>query len=141
MDRKLHRSRQNRYIGGVCGGLGEYFDIDPTLVRLIAIVLTLASVGVGLLAYIAAWIIVPNVPADYVQVESPRRYPSWCRYLPGLILVVIGAIMLVQEFYFWFGWHEIGPIVLILLGLVLLLYRKSPKHQDEVTRLGEESKS
>ena len=63
MVRKLYRSIENRKIAGVCGGFGEYFDIDPIIIRLILIALFFA-VGFGFLAYIVAWIIVPEKPAD-----------------------------------------------------------------------------
>ncbi len=59
--RRLYRSRTQRMIGGVCGGLGEYFDIDPTIVRLLFVVTALAG-GPGLLAYIIMLIVVPNEP-------------------------------------------------------------------------------
>ena len=59
MDKRLYRSNDNSMIAGVCGGLGEYFDIDPTIVRLVAVVAALAA-GSGLLAYILAWIIIPQ---------------------------------------------------------------------------------
>ena len=50
-------------IAGVCGGIGEYFQVDSTLVRLLWAVLTVASMGVGgILAYILAWIIIPEKP-------------------------------------------------------------------------------
>ncbi len=62
MDKRLYRSRESRMIAGVCGGLGEYFDMDPTIVRLIVVVAALVG-GSGLLAYILAWIIVPERPA------------------------------------------------------------------------------
>ena len=57
--KKLYRSKKHRMIAGVCGGLGEYFDIDPTLIRLGWVILTL-GMGIGLLAYIIAWIIIPE---------------------------------------------------------------------------------
>ena len=57
--KRLYRSNKNRMIAGVCGGLAEYFNIDPTIVRLIWVLLTLISVGAGILAYIIAWIIIP----------------------------------------------------------------------------------
>jgi len=62
MDKKLYRSTTDKKIAGVCGGLGEYFDVDPTLIRLIWLVLVLAA-GTGVLAYIIAWIIIPEKPA------------------------------------------------------------------------------
>jgi phage shock protein PspC (stress-responsive transcriptional regulator) len=57
--KKLHRSLTDRMIGGVCGGLAEYFNIDPTLIRLL-FVLGLIFVGGTFWAYIIMWIIVPE---------------------------------------------------------------------------------
>jgi len=56
---KLYRSTENKKIAGICGGLGEYFDIDPTIVRLIWIASVLIA-GTGLLAYLIAWMIIPE---------------------------------------------------------------------------------
>ena len=61
MDKKLYRSKKNRWVAGICGGLAEYFGIDPIIIRLIALVLIL-SAGAGLLAYIIAWVLVPEEP-------------------------------------------------------------------------------
>lgn len=58
--KRLTRSRTNRMIGGVCGGIGEYLDVDPTIVRLLWVVLTLLSVGAGIIAYLIAWLIIPQ---------------------------------------------------------------------------------
>jgi len=58
--KRLLRSKKNRVIAGVCGGIGEYFNVDPTIIRLIWVILTLVSMGAGILAYIIAWIIIPE---------------------------------------------------------------------------------
>ncbi len=58
--RKLMRSRVNRMICGVCGGIGDYLNIDPTLVRLIWLLCSLASCGTGLIIYIVAAVIMPE---------------------------------------------------------------------------------
>ena len=58
MEKRLHRSRSDRMIGGVCGGLAQYFDMDPTIVRLIFVLLLFAN-GLSLLAYIIMVIVVP----------------------------------------------------------------------------------
>jgi len=63
MTERLYRSTKEKMIGGVCGGLAEYFDVDVTLVRLIA-VLTLFMGGAGFLAYVAALIIIPADKRD-----------------------------------------------------------------------------
>ena len=65
MTKRLYRSRTNKMLAGVCGGLGDFFELDPTLIRLAAVVLVLAA-GAGILAYIVAWIIVPMQPWDSV---------------------------------------------------------------------------
>ena len=57
--KKLHKSRHNKMIAGICGGIGEYFDIDPTLIRL-GWVLFCAMGGSGFVAYIIAAIIIPE---------------------------------------------------------------------------------
>jgi len=60
--RRLYRSRKDRMICGVCSGIAEYFGIDPMLVRLLWIVLTLLSLGAGIIAYLIACVIVPEKP-------------------------------------------------------------------------------
>ncbi len=59
MNKKLYRSMADKKLCGVCGGLGEYFDVDPTLIRLLWIVFTFMG-GAGLLAYIICAIVVPQ---------------------------------------------------------------------------------
>jgi phage shock protein C len=69
--RKLYRSRSERMIGGVCGGIGEYFGIDPTLVRLLFVVATLFGGPMGPVAYLIFLIVVPETP-----VEQPSETAS-----------------------------------------------------------------
>jgi phage shock protein C len=61
MEKRLYRSKNNRMIAGVCGGIAEYFDLDPSIVRIAAIVLTFAGFS-GLLAYLICAIIIPENP-------------------------------------------------------------------------------
>jgi phage shock protein C len=70
--RHLTRSVRNKKIAGVCGGVAEYFDVDPTLVRLIWIVLFLCA-GTGLLAYIICWIIMPLQDNQVTVAGTPQR--------------------------------------------------------------------
>jgi phage shock protein PspC (stress-responsive transcriptional regulator) len=58
--KRLYRSKTRRMLGGICGGLGDYLDVDPVVIRLVWVVLTLFTWGIGLLAYGIAWIIVPE---------------------------------------------------------------------------------
>ena len=59
MNKKLYRSRSNRVIGGVCGGLAQYLGVDPTVVRLIMALVTFVG-GMSLLVYLIAWLIIPE---------------------------------------------------------------------------------
>lgn len=61
MEKKLYKSNINKKLDGVCGGIGEYFDIDPTLVRLGLVLFCLLG-GSGILAYIVAMIVIPRNP-------------------------------------------------------------------------------
>lgn len=58
--KKLTKSTSNRMISGVCGGIGEYFNLDATLVRLIWAILTVGGIGSGLILYIIAAIVIPE---------------------------------------------------------------------------------
>jgi len=60
--RQVYRSRKNKMLAGVCGGLAEYFNLDPTILRLVYVLLTLASVGIGIIAYIIMIIVFPETP-------------------------------------------------------------------------------
>ncbi|MCX6820978.1 MAG: PspC domain-containing protein [Candidatus Aenigmarchaeota archaeon] len=59
--KRLYRSSKERILGGVCGGIAEYLNVDPTLVRLFWALFTLAA-GSGVLVYILAWLIIPRNP-------------------------------------------------------------------------------
>ena len=68
---KLYRSRENRMIGGVCGGLGEYFDIDPTLVRVLFVFGAFLGIpGALLLIYLVMLILVPQNPELVAEVQT-----------------------------------------------------------------------
>jgi phage shock protein C len=79
--KRLTRSRTNRMIGGVCGGLGEYFNLDPTLIRIAFVALILLGMGSPLLGYILLWIIIPrgdkvDARDDSVKGELPVTLPA-----------------------------------------------------------------
>ncbi len=68
--KRLYKSTKDRKVFGVCSGIAEYFNIDPTLVRLITLILFIAY-GSGLLAYLVAALVLPDAPAEvYKDVES-----------------------------------------------------------------------
>jgi phage shock protein PspC (stress-responsive transcriptional regulator) len=66
MDKKLYRNTDNKMIAGVCSGLAEYINIDPTIVRLIWALIALS--GAGLVAYLVAAIIIPEKPSNIIDV-------------------------------------------------------------------------
>lgn len=133
MEKRLYRSETNKVFSGVCGGLGEYFEVDPVLVRVVTVILAL-STGVAFIAYIAAWIIVPQREG---QIESETSFTSgskpdasWRKYLPGLVLIGIGAVLLIRESFYWFDWSEFWPVILILAGL-MLVFRRNKKRDSQ----------
>lgn len=75
--KRLYRSRDERMIAGVCGGLGEYLNTDPTVIRILFVILAILGVGFGgLLLYLAMWLIVPEEPVEFgavtpTKVEEP----------------------------------------------------------------------
>ncbi len=62
--KNLYLSNTNRKIAGVCGGLGEYFDKDPTLFRVLAILIALVSFGLGVIGYLLMWMVIPRRPKE-----------------------------------------------------------------------------
>lgn len=62
--KRLYRSKKEQMLGGICGGLAEYIDVDPSIIRLVFVVLIVLSGGLFLLVYIAAWVIVPVSPEE-----------------------------------------------------------------------------
>jgi phage shock protein PspC (stress-responsive transcriptional regulator) len=125
MEKKLYRSRKNSMIAGVCGGLGEYLNVDPTIMRLVAVLLVFAN-GIGLIAYIIAWIIIPRNPELEAEIVAPQKSElNWL--LPGLALIVIGLIFLLNNLVSWFRFSYLWPLVLIVLGIFILV-RSQRKH-------------
>ena len=142
MAKKLHRSYDNKMLGGICGGLAEYFDVDPSVVRILAVISLFVSGGMTILVYIVAWIIIPLNEPGAVSAEKPKpalvrfdetpRISPWTSYMPGLVLIFFGSILLVREHWFWFAWRDMWPIILIALGLVLIFAgKRSPSRESQ----------
>ncbi len=141
MAKKLYRSRKDSVIAGVCGGIAEYFEIDSTLVRLLAIIVVFLG-GVGVIAYIIAWIIIPQNPDQ--QVDSDREHTQDeknnmsqeegkrdnNRYVwGGLILIFLGLFFLMRSFFPRFILISFWPVILVLAGIVLIVQSLSKKKQ------------
>jgi phage shock protein C len=73
MMKRLYRKRNDRMLAGVCAGLGDYLNIDPTIVRIIFIVLVFAGLG-GVLVYLILWLITPEEPlADETTIDVQSK--------------------------------------------------------------------
>jgi phage shock protein C len=119
MQNKIYRSRANSMIAGVCGGLGEYLNVDPTILRVVAVLLIFAK-GIGLLAYLVGWVIIPRRPELEAEVVTPQRSER-SRLLPGLALIVVGLVFLLSNLIPWFDLSYLWPVILIVLGAALLI--------------------
>ncbi|HUN66851.1 MAG TPA: PspC domain-containing protein [Bacteroidota bacterium] len=126
--RKLTKSRTNRMIDGVCGGIGEYFGLDPTLIRIVWVLVTLLG-GSGFILYILAMIILPtnkNLAAGPENAQMAYTEPDRKRFW-GITLVLIGGFILLinlgwlADFSFWSFSHRIVfPVLLIGVGAILI---------------------
>jgi len=120
-------------IGGVCGGIAEHLELDPTLVRLLAVFGFFAGAGSPALAYIICWIIIPEREfgtegeglATAYSEPGAEPAPGWHSFLPGLILIGIGVVILVRQYWLWFDFGDFWPVVLILVGVGLIFFASS----------------
>jgi len=146
MTKRLYRSRRESILGGVCGGLGEYFEIDPNLVRILFILFGVLT-GFGILVYFALWLILPEreeIPRDFsdrVQDaaeeiadrarsigqdvrQAARGSERGVTLLLGAAFIMIGVGLLLRNLgILWMGWFTFGrlwPIFPILIGLAFL---------------------
>ena len=128
---RITRSQSDRLLTGVCGGVADYFSIDPTMVRLIWIFFTLFG-GSGLLAYIIATLLIPdrNSQERYFKLDTLKSNPLW-----GILFILSGLILFLQYdhiFYlfwasFWGNFINIS-IAFVLLGIgIYLLYNRHNK--------------
>jgi len=74
--KKLYRDRWNKKLGGVCGGLGAYFNIDPAFIRFLFIISLVCSMGLTFILYLVGWILMPAGPAAYIQPKGRQLYRS-----------------------------------------------------------------
>ncbi len=138
--RRLHRSRDDRFLFGMAGGLAEFFDIDPVLVRVGWALLTVATVGIAALAYLVLVIVTPDgsrtesAPVDDQSDESsssivhgdtdevlPKRHVV--RNLFGVGFIIVGMIVLLGNLGVFdsIRWDIVWPVVIVILGVTILL--------------------
>jgi phage shock protein C len=150
MNRRLYRSRTDSMLGGVAGGLADYLGADPALVRVAWALVIVLTGGAALLAYIVAWIVVPEAPAGPASAgpgdaepvatadpvtgartgpadlnERPLAPAAGRPMSPGLLvgggLVLLGLWFLAREYLPPIDWSLVWPVVLIGVGALILL--------------------
>lgn len=139
---RLTRSASDRVLAGVCGGLAEYLDVDPLFIRLAWILMVVAG-GFGILLYIAWVVIVPMGPAVASSVQE-RRGRSTFGAIVGGFLVLLGVLLLLDEFHFshmhnlfdW-SWKFAGPALLIAGGAYLIFRKREAPAAEEAAATGQ----
>jgi phage shock protein C len=139
--KRLFRNQSNRVIGGVCAGLGRYLGVDPVLVRLVFVALALVN-GLGVLAYLVMWLIVPDETSGEKTGEElfranvddmgrqARHLGETFKATPhsgviiGVVLVAVGGMFLLGNFVDWVSPAIIWSCALIALGAYFLLTRR-----------------
>jgi phage shock protein C len=125
--RRLHRSRTNRVLSGVCGGIAEYYGSDPTAVRLAALIIGLFTGVVPMvLAYIIAAIVVPDGDGVAVPGERAAVAPGQTAMVLGALLVLIG-IAGFANVWLHVDWDRVWPFALIGLGAVIVVVTLRPR--------------
>lgn len=124
MKEELFRSRTHRVIAGVCGGIGEHFNIDPTIIRVLLVILSIFHFSLGALLYILGLILLKENPyesEDFV-VDTKKN-----NLFLGAGLIFLGILSLIRAYIGWFDWKFILPVALIVVGLFILFknYRKN----------------
>ena len=132
MNKKLKRSSSNRVIAGVCGGIGEYFNIDPVVIRIIWVLLSFMPGGPGFLAYLVCALIIPEDDGVIYQDEDSSVNTSNTAIFIGIALIVVGGIMLTKIIWpqFAFKIMDIGkywPILFIIFGIYIIINQTNKK--------------
>jgi phage shock protein C len=154
MNKRLYRSKNNKVLAGVCGGLGEYFGVDPTIIRIvyaaISLIISPLLLG-GVVIYVIAAIVIPqdegSFSENYTQQTnegftedvSGMKTDDWNkqvnydagknRILLGTALVVIGILFLLKQLVYWFDYKYIIPLIVVGIGIYIIY--KGGKDGDE----------
>jgi phage shock protein C len=123
--KRIYKSRTDRMIDGVCGGIAEYFNVDPTLVRVATVLLALSG-GMGIVLYFAGMIIMPANPTMTTGAIAVKSSATNHRFW-GILLVVFGILLFMGNMgwdfwhhWWWFSWSTTVPVLLILAGVAFL---------------------
>ena len=129
MRKKLTRSSKDSIISGVCGGLGEYFDIDTEIVRICWVLLTTMNFITGIFTYIVCAIVIPE--ENEIIYDSNDSSKKNTPMFIGLILIVLGTIKLIDiifpRFFTVFNIFKYWPVLLILAGIYIIVKQRGNK--------------
>lgn len=159
---RLYRSKTNNVIGGVAGGLADYFNIDVVLARVIFVLLALFGGG-GVLIYIVMWIIIPtqdtfhgntqthNYADDSTTNESglddnsegtgseivgnKNKKNSNTGLIAGVILIFMGLIFLADRLMPWYNITDFWPLLLVFVGVLLIkpdIFKPTKRQSNEI---------
>lgn len=151
-EKRLYRSTYDRIIGGVAGGLGEYFVIDPVIIRLLFVLMFLFG-GSGIIIYIVLWIFIPENTTYFYNdnfktkenMENEKTNPmnfedkketkqSYERkhgsLIAGIILITLGALFLVDRYVPTINFGDLWPVLLIAIG-GYFIYKSTRKDEEQ----------
>jgi phage shock protein C len=147
VNRRLYRCRHDRRLAGVAGGLAEFFDLDPTLVRLLWFLSIFFTGGLSILLYLGLALIVPLEPATQAEADALANAPEGHRHAArgdgsgrlvtflGLALVLFGGLALVDALVpSWVdAWRYLGPAFFVGIGALLVVgaMRRETKEATE----------
>lgn len=129
---RLTRSREDKILGGVCGGIARYLGVAPLLIRILFVLLALAN-GLGVLPYLVLWVVLPvGDPSEEPPAMDPfgRHEPAKKASQPanramigGAVLVAVGLLLLLRNLGMlsWFRWDMVAPLMLIVIGAIVVL--------------------
>ena len=150
MNHRLYRCRHDRRLAGVAAGMAEFFDLDPTLVRILWFLSIFVTGGITILLYIGLALIVPNEPITDAQVAeaaaletSGHRHAargqgsgSWATFI-GLGLILFGGLALIDAFLpvGVEAWRYLGPAFFVGIGGLLVFGAVRRKDTDPIPPL------
>ncbi|MDY0015786.1 MAG: PspC domain-containing protein [Bacteroidales bacterium] len=148
MDKKFTRSK-DRKIAGVCGGIAEYLNIDPVIVRAVFLCLLFFG-GSGFIVYLILVVVMPeqdpnytgyvevnedeekkteNTETENIMNEIPKKALNTGSLIFGLLLILAGVFFFLRNFFPFFRFEYCFPLVLIVVGILLISFSKKSKKQ------------
>jgi phage shock protein PspC (stress-responsive transcriptional regulator) len=120
---RLLRSRDDKVIAGVCGGLASYLGVDVVALRVAAVALGFFTGGTAVIAYIVGWVIIPEARPGELQARERHGHSSeTTRWVVGAVLIGLGGLWLITNIIPGiFAMHALWPIVLIAVGVFIVV--------------------